>query len=224
MVTTRGQDRDSSSAKKDNKALDTIDPASKSGGSSDPDEVFYTPATEREGGYNGVGEDDEFYTPAGKRQKILPVREKQEKMHQKTRIVVEIPVKSGAVKMESSSKKAQDDHADKDVARHKLNKHQHDGSDEGESHHGVAERATAADKVLVDGANPDQVHGSGPRHKRLTSQEAIQSRPETDPTALLNDDSAEESSDDDAPEIVAAKDAQESTRNRERGAAKAAHM
>ena len=218
MVTTRGQSREPDSTRKSGRNSGPADIATRSPESNEEEDVFYTPATERGDHSGGTGEDDVFYTPAAKRRKILPVREKLDKPHPKTRVVVEIPVsaKRPDPTTESASKGAQDN---------KIGKHGKEGELQQVTDASIkVEEPAAPEEVRTDSSQASSPPALGRGHIRLGSQEPVQLPPPTALVASQHDQSVGESSDDDAPEVVATKDALKSTRDRDREAIKAVYM
>lgn len=194
-------------------------------------------------GDSGSADDGEADVPANKKQKVLPLRAKDDKVPKRnTRPVVEIPVNrissehssnimagpkksrkdsptllvprdaerstSNESKMEIPNSDSESENSDLETAVTKLNNSKDTQQFSGED---VVKPTSANTSKAVPSA-------SKARHKRFDSEE---SEVMVVSNTVANADSEDESSDDDAPEVVGAQEALEQARMKEREAAKA---
>ena len=194
----------------------------------------------------GVG-DEVLATPA-KKNKVLPVREKDENgLKTSTRVAVEIPVSKMASELQEIKGHAEDDNSGNDSEdgagedEEEVVEGDCEESDAiawekpevlGSESEGGSEPTEEVTKATPDLSKQQNKHTNQPKisattpfpaqpkHKRFGSED-LELEPEFFSTAVEVQDSDKESSDDDAPEVVGAQDALENAQSIARDAAKA---
>lgn len=176
--------------------------------------------------------DEETKSPASKKQKVLPTRAKPNKTDQRqTLVTVEIPVRSDGAVLDSYSKRqpqgevaiseAMDATEESTLQQERVEIPDSDSDGEDSENKDVRNDSITAHKeeaTLVTVRAAPKV-----KHKRFDSQEPeVITAPAADEHGDPNDEGSEdESSDDEAPEVVGAQDAQEQARKKKLDAAKA---
>jgi U3 small nucleolar RNA-associated protein 16 len=184
------------------------------------------------------GEEEEEVVVPAKKQKILPLRERDEVgVNRHTRVVVEIPVMSLPVDVRSPradleedveefGEESEDDEAVEEIQKEPLRLEIADSESDGEEEDDEtpepelpSNKKARPSKFIEEPLSTPA--STKPKHKRFGSEE-LEVEPEFFSTAAEIVDSDEESSDDDAPEVVGAQDAMERAQSKAREAAEAA--
>lgn len=235
MVTTRGQ-HGKNAASQGSEGLD---------GSGEDATVFDVPRSSRKRSRKATDE-DEMEEVEGevektpKKQKILPLREKDEdKPSKNTRVVVEIPVSSipeelqdvkGGVESdqhedaESGEEESSDVEGEEEATQLEIADSGSESVDESEAPKEPTGPSPALPKKQTKPSSSFKISESTtmaaqPKYKRFGSEEP-EPEPELFSTAKEIIESDEESSDDDAPEVLGAQDALRSAQSKARDTAK----
>jgi U3 small nucleolar RNA-associated protein 16 len=173
-----------------------------------------------------VADKEVILTPA-KKQKVLPLREKDEDRPRNTRVVVEIPVSSipvefRGVKEDVESAEEEEGTEEAEVERLEISDSESDGESEAEEPIKPAVSSKKKKTTATPSPNKSQIIPASvkPKHKRFGSEEQ-EPEPELFSTAVEIIESDEESSDGDAPEVVGAQEALKSAQSKARDVAKA---